>query len=138
MKNLKQKIVVVDDDAGMNQALERLLNAAGYQAVTFSSAEALLEANVASTAACLVFDIHLPGLSGFELHHQLAKIGAKSPVIFITAYEDPAAQARAQDVGAVGYFTKPFPRQILLAAIARATAPRVPQKEERDRITQPH
>jgi FixJ family two-component response regulator len=101
MQNRKQNIVVVDDDVGMNQAIERLLKAA-------------------ATADCLVLDIHLPGLSGFELCRRLHQIGTGPPVIFITAYEDPASMAQAADSGAVAYFTKPFPGQTLLSAISRA------------------
>ena len=106
----------------MSQALGRLLNAAGFQTVAFESAEALLEAKAAENAACLVLDVHLPGLTGFELHHRLVQTGVKPPVIFITAYENPTGQAQARDAGALGYFTKPFPGKSLLAAIARATA----------------
>ena len=120
MPNQNQTIVVVDDDPEMNQAVKRLLNAAGYRAVTFPSAEALLEAGAAAEATCLVFDVHLPGLSGFELRRHLREGGTEPPVIFITAYDDPASRAQAEDAGAIAYFTKPFPRQIFLAAIDRA------------------
>ena len=120
MPNLKQTVVVVDDDTEMNQALERLLNAAGCHALTFPSAEALLEAGAAASAACLVFDVQLPGLSGLELCRQLREGGTETPVIFITAYDDAGSRAEAEEAGALAYFTKPFPRQIFLAAIDRA------------------
>jgi FixJ family two-component response regulator len=106
----------------MNQAIERLLNAAGFRARTFASAEALLASDAAATAKCLVLDIHLPGLSGFELRRHLADAGWTLPVIFITAYDDPDSQAQAQSAGAIAYFTKPFPGQSLVAAITRALA----------------
>ena len=115
-----RNIVVVDDDAGMNQAIKRLLKAAGFQALTFPSAEALLEAGSADTAACLVLDIHLPGLSGFELSRRLQQNGSRSPVIFVTAYDDPASLAQAVDLGAFAYLTKPFLGQNLIAAINEA------------------
>ena len=122
MPNQEQTIVVVDDDEGMNQALERLLSAAGFRAVTFLSAEALLETGGADKASCLVLDIHLPGLSGFELQQRLAQTGARLPVIFITAFDDPDSQARAEACGATGYFTKPFSGQKFVAAITKAMA----------------
>jgi len=120
MSDLRQNIVVVDDDPGMNLALQRLLNAAGFRTVPFSSAEALLESEAAVDAACLVLDVHLPGLSGFELQRRLQENGPRPPVIFITAYDDPASQAEAQDAGAIAYLTKPFPGRSLLAAITEA------------------
>ena len=120
MPKPRPTIVVVDDDASMNQAIERLLNATGYRALTFPSAEALLEADVPSDTACLVFDVHLPGLSGFELYQRLVRNGTDLPVIFITAYDDPDSQARANSAGAMAYLTKPFPGQKLIAAICRA------------------
>lgn len=119
MTDLKQNIVVVDDDEYMNQALKRLLTAAGFHATTFPSAESLLQDGAAAAAAadCLVLDVQLPGLSGFELRRKLQQGGADPPVIFITAYEDPAARAEAKAAGAIEYLTKPFPAQSLLRAI---------------------
>lgn len=112
---------MVDDDAEMNQAIKRLLNAAGFSALTFESAEALLGAGMAANASCLVLDVHLPGLSGFELHRKLKEKGFAIPVIFITAYDDPGSQAQAKDAGAIALFTKPFPGKSLLTAIFNAT-----------------
>jgi FixJ family two-component response regulator len=122
MPEQKSNIVVVDDDAGMNQAIERLLNAAGFRALTFPSGEALLKSGAAAAAACLVLDVHLPGLSGFELCRRLTQDGMVLPVIFITAYDDPDSHAQAKSAGAIAYFTKPFPGQSLVAAITRALA----------------
>ena len=116
----KQNIVVVDDDEGMNQAIQRLLSAAGFQVVTFASAEALLAADGAKEAGSLVLDIHLPGLSGFELHRRLAQSGAAPPVIFVTAYDDPDTQTQATMAGAVAYLTKPFPGRLLTNTVLRA------------------
>jgi FixJ family two-component response regulator len=110
----------VDDDAGMNQAIERLLNATGYRALMFPSAEALLESGLSPDTACLVFDVHLPGLSGFELYQRLVQNGTDLPVIFITAYDDPDSHARADSARAIAYLTKPFSGQKMIAAITRA------------------
>ncbi len=112
--------MLVEDDAGMNQAIERLLNAAGFRAVTFSSAEALLQAGAAATAACLVLDINLPGLSGFELHRRLAMSCTPPPVIFITAYDEETSRRDAIQAGASGYLTKPFSGRSLVLAITKA------------------
>src|SRR5262249_61942837 len=107
-------------DPEMNLAIRRLLNAAGFETETFPSGEALLQAGAAARAACLVFDINLPGVSGLELHRRLNRRGSRLPVIFITAYEDPASQAEAEDAGAIVYLTKPFSGQRLLGAINQA------------------
>jgi FixJ family two-component response regulator len=123
MTHEKISIVVVDDDDGMNQAIRRLLSAAGFRALTFASAEALLEAGTAAQAACLVLDIHLPGLSGFELHRRLIQNGIGLPVVFITAYDDPDSLQQARTAGAIAYLTKPFSGQSLLTAIAGAVQP---------------
>ena len=120
MPDEQQSIVVVEDDAGMRKAIERLLRAGGFKYVSFASAEALLEAAAADTAACLVLDVHLPGLSGFQLQRQLMASGRKSPVIFITAHDDAAARDEAQRIGNVAYFRKPFDGKALLEAIRQA------------------
>jgi FixJ family two-component response regulator len=119
MPDQQQSIVVVEDDAGMRKAIERLLRAGGFQCVSFASAEALLQADAADTAACLVLDVHLPGLSGFQLQRQLMASGRKSPVIFITANDDAAARAEARRIGSVAYFRKPFDGKLFLREIVR-------------------
>lgn len=120
MLDQQQSIVVVEDDAGMRKAIERLLRAGGFQCVSFASAEALLQAGAADTAACLVLDVHLPGLSGFQLQRQLRASGRQSPVIFITAKDDAAVRAEARRIGSVAYFRKPFDGKVFLREIVRA------------------
>jgi FixJ family two-component response regulator len=113
-------VVVVEDDAGMRKALERLLRAGGFQAVLFSSAEAFLGTDATASAACLVLDIHLPGLSGFELRRRLTELGHQQPVIFITAVDDESARDEARQLKCLAYFRKPFEGAALLEAIRRA------------------
>ena len=115
----QQSIVVVEDDAGMKKAIERLLRAAGFQSVSFASAEELLQTEAAESAACLVLDIHLPGLSGLELGRVLAASGRPKPLIFITGQDEPSTRDEAQRLGC-GYFRKPFEGKGLLEAIRRA------------------
>ena len=117
-------IVVVDDDSSMLQALERILRLGVYKTLTYPSAEALLESSSAWRAACLVFDVHLPGLTGFELYEHLARLGTQPPVIFITAYDEPEARDQARAAGAAAFFTKPFSGRELVAAIGRALGAR--------------
>ena len=120
MPDQGKSIVVVEDDAGMRKALERLLRAAGFPPVLFPSAEALLGTDAASSAGCLVLDIHLPGISGFELRRRLTALGHEQPVIFITAVDDESARDEARQLRCTAYFRKPFEGSALLEVIRRA------------------
>jgi two-component system response regulator FixJ len=122
MPTQKQNVVVVDDDMSMNQAIKRLLLAGGFAVETFQSAEALLESDAADNAGCLVLDMRLPGMSGFELQQRLKQGGAERPVIFITAHDLPSSQEQARKAQAVAYLPKPFPGLNLMAAVADALA----------------
>jgi FixJ family two-component response regulator len=121
MPNTMPTIVVVEDDASMSQAIERILRAGGFAAALFASAEAALEAGAAALADCLVLDIHLPGMSGFELYRRLALAGKELPAVFITAHDEPAVREEAERLGGAGsYLPKPFSGRDLLGAVARA------------------
>ena len=111
-----QSIVVVEDDAGMSKAIARLLRAAGFQPVSFASAEELLQTAAVDSAACLVLDIHLPGLSGLELARLLITSHRAKPVIFITGQDEVSLRDEAQRLGCA-YFRKPFAGKELLEAI---------------------
>jgi FixJ family two-component response regulator len=104
----------------MSQAIERILRAGGFASLTFASAEVALESGAAITASCLVLDIHLPGMSGFDLYRRLAVVGEEAPVIFITAHDEPAVREEAERMGASGYLPKPFSGRALLAAVTQA------------------
>jgi FixJ family two-component response regulator len=115
------RIVVVEDDASMSQAIERIMRAGGFAADLFASAEAALESGAAAFAECLVLDIHLPGMSGFELYRRLALSGKEMPGIFITARDEPAAREEAESLGGAGsYLPKPFSGRDLLDAVTQA------------------
>lgn len=113
-------IVVVEDDSGLRQALERVLSVAGFRIRAFADAEELLEASAARTASCLVLDVHLPLLSGFELYERLGKeAGVRPPAVFISAHDEPDARQQATSAGAA-YLPKPFAGRQLLAAVKQA------------------
>jgi FixJ family two-component response regulator len=112
-------ICVVDDDDSLLRALRRLLDATGFQVETFPSAEAFLSRHRGG-ADCLVLDVHLSGLSGLDLQEQLTTSGVKTPVVIITAHDDPPTRERARRAGAVEYVRKPFDDDTLIAAIHRA------------------
>ena len=113
-------ISIVDDDLSVRRALRRLVRSAGYTVETFASAREFLDSLPSGRAACLVLDIHLEGMSGFELQERMAADPAPIPVIFITAQDDVATRERARQTGASAYLRKPFDEQVLLAAIGRA------------------
>lgn len=115
---------MVEDDASMGRAFERVLRAGGFAPVTFASAEAALEAGAASSADCLVLDVRLPGMSGFELYRRLAHSGPRPPVILVTAHDEPAVREEAQRLGASSFLPKPFPGRALLEAVAQALSSR--------------
>ena len=113
-------VCVVDDDVSVLRALRRLIGAGGFDVETFVSAEDFLEFPRRGRAVCLVLDVHLGELSGFELHERLLASGSRVPVLFITALDDAATRERARQAGAVDYLRKPFDDDMLLGAIRRA------------------
>jgi len=113
------QIAVVEDHEGLRRALVRLLQASGHEVSSFASAEELLASDEGRRAACLILDVRLPGLSGFDLRERLACEGSDTPVIYVTAHDDPAARERAARDGAA-FFLKPVDGKALLSAIARA------------------
>jgi FixJ family two-component response regulator len=116
------RVIVVDDNAGFLKGVARLLAHNGIESRTFASAEALLHSGGVQTATCLLLDIHLGGISGIELRRRLAASGSKCPVIFMTANDDEATRNQAANAGCIAYLRKPFARQVLLDAIAKAVA----------------
>ena len=117
---VKPLVAIVDDDPSVRKALARLLTAAHFEVDCFPSAQDFLATGLARAPACLILDIHLGGMSGFELQEHLAASGAGVPAIFITAHDDAATRARACQVGAAGYLRKPFDQHALLQAIYQA------------------
>ena len=113
-------VAVVDDDSGFLRAIGRLLRAAGFDAVPYSSAEAFLADNAHERQDCAVFDIHLGGMSGLDLRRRLAAEGKRLPVIFVTAHDEPATREEAQKAGCSAYLRKPVPGKMLIEAINNA------------------
>jgi FixJ family two-component response regulator len=116
------RVLVIDDDDGMREAIESLLVAAGLPIAGFESAEALLAADDRGGARCIVCDIRLGGMSGLELLGALRARGDACPVILITAHDTPAVRNEAVRLGALAYLSKPFAARELLDAIAGTPA----------------
>src|SRR3954468_14695476 len=105
----KITVAVVDDDASLCKALTRLLGAAGIRSTAYTSAEAFLNESSLPEPDCLLLDLQLSGMSGFELQRHLSSLGRTVPIIFITAYDGPEAREQALRAGGVGYFRKNDP-----------------------------
>jgi FixJ family two-component response regulator len=108
-------IAIVDDDASVRRALHRVVESAGYAVETFGSGREFLEWLPSGQAACLVLDVHMNEMTGFDLQQRLAV-----PVIFITSYEDDSTRDRIKKSGAAGHLWKPFDEHAVLDAIRRA------------------
>jgi len=111
------RVLVIDDDESMREAIESLLDAAGYESTAYASAEDLLVADGVTDALCVITDIKLPAMSGIELLTELRARAARPPVIIITAHDRPGLRDDALRRGASAYLPKPFPGSALLAAI---------------------
>ena len=112
-------VAVVDNDENICRSFGRLLRAAGMQPITYDSAESFLADTKHPQFACLVLDIQLGAISGIELAQRLAAGGGKTPVIFITGQDDPAARVAAEALGCAAYFRKTDSGKEVLAAIRR-------------------
>lgn len=113
-------VAVVDDDPSMLRAMETLLDAHGFGTLLFASAEEFLAQGAATKAKCLLLDINLGGISGIELHKQLARSGSRLPTIFMTALDDEVTRSHAIGAGAIAFLRKPFPARQLIDAIEKS------------------
>jgi FixJ family two-component response regulator len=113
-------IFAVDDDPGFLASVVRLLRSYGLQVRAFPSAEALQQHGDLSSAACLLLDIHLGGISGIELHRQLKRDGSLVPVVFMTGVDSAATRREAEEEGCLAYLRKPFVESDLINAIKQA------------------
>ena len=113
-------IVIVDDDESVQSALQDLMEADGLSARCFGSANEFLESGLQNTAACLILDIRMPGMSGLELQAKLKADRLNTPIIFITAHGDARARMQAMREGAAEFLVKPFDRQVLLDRVRAA------------------
>jgi FixJ family two-component response regulator len=121
-------VFIIDDDRGMRQAVQDLVESVGLRAESFATGQEFLDKKRTSDPSCLVLDVRLPQMSGLDFQQRLTEIGMQIPIIFITAHGDVPMSVRALKSGAVEFLTKPFRDQDLLDAIQQAL--------QRDRIAQ--
>lgn len=120
----RRTIAVVDDEDSVRRALERVLRASGMQVVTFAGGTDLLHALQSFHPQCIVLDLHMPKLSGFEVLESLRQVPGSPPVVVVTGHDSPEARARVLASGASAYLTKPVDEELLLSEIATALAGR--------------
>lgn len=113
-------ISVVDDDVSVREALVGLLQALGFEARGYASAEDFMASDATSQSKCLLLDISMPSMSGLQLHSELAKRGFRIPTIFITADDDQNLRETLLRRGAVACVLKPFNENELRSALDRA------------------
>ena len=116
----KPIVFVVDDDVSVRESLELLIQFAGWQAETFTSAQEFLARPRVQTPSCLVLDVSLPDLNGLELQKLIASERNEMPIIFITGHGDVPMTVQAMKGGAFEFLTKPFADEVLLSAIRHA------------------
>lgn len=125
-------VYVVDDDAQMRVALERLVASAGLPVVTFATPQAFLEGFDRRACACLVLDLAMPGVGGLELQRMLERQARALPIVFLTGHGDVTSSVQAMKRGAVDFLQKPVDGDVLLDAIASALARSAALREAED------
>ena len=128
-------VFIIDDDRGMRQSIQDLVESVGLRAESFATGGEFLERKRTNDPSCLVLDVRLPQISGLDFQRQLAESGMKIPIIFVTAHGDVPMSVRALKSGAVEFLTKPFRDQDLLDAIQQALQR---DRAERDRQAEIH
>lgn len=124
MPGSAHRIAVVDDEADVLVSMQRLLRSQGFAVATYSSGEAYLAARDAQPADCLLLDLHMPGMTGFEVQAKLAEAHSPVPVVILTGHDSAAAQERALAGGAFGFLRKPADGDAILSMIKRAIGTR--------------
>jgi FixJ family two-component response regulator len=126
---------VVDDDDSVRTGVVRLLQAAGYEALGYSSAGEFLLADAERAApGCIVLDVRMPGPTGLELQEALARLDVSLPIVFLTGHGDIPMSVHAMKAGAVDFLTKPVSGKALLGAVQTAVARDAEQRAVRARV----
>jgi len=120
MNSYKPTVFLVDDDNAVRDALELLLDSAGFKTMSYPSAAAFLEKFDRNCRGCLVLDIRMPGMSGMELQTALVEKSIHIPIIFLTGHGNVTMSAKAFRTGAIDFLEKPFDENVLLERIQEA------------------
>jgi len=129
-------VFIIDDDSGVRESIQDLVESVGLHAESFASAQEFLSTERRGGPSCLVLDVRLPGISGLDLQHELKRAGVKIPIIFITGHPDIPMTVTAMKSGAVEFLTKPFREQDLLDVIQRALSRERGVREKRRQLAE--
>jgi two-component system response regulator FixJ len=127
----ERTVHVVDDDAAVRRSLERLLDAAGFRAVSYETPMAFLAAAPGLSSGCVLLDVRMPGMDGLTLQAKLAKLDNHLPVVVMTGQGDVQTAVRAMKAGAVDFIEKPYEDEVLVKAIELALS--LPRQSDRNR-----
>ena len=119
MADNKPVVILVEDDPSVRRALRRLLEISGFQVRAFDRPSALQATSIPDSNACLIFDVHLPEITGVELYQALTASGCHLPLILITGHVDDSTRELTQRVETIAVLLKPFSHHSLLAAIRK-------------------
>ncbi|MCU0787506.1 MAG: response regulator [Verrucomicrobia bacterium] len=120
MSQTRSLVAVLDDEPQMRKALRRLLAAHGFRVADYHRGDEFLAALPSHPADCLVLDLHMPEVSGFEVLAAFAAQQIATPVVVITGHDEPGTMEQAIRLGASAYLTKPVDEMELLSAIQSA------------------
>jgi len=134
MKEEKPIVIIVDDDSSMRTMIARLLDSVGLKSISFSAPEEFLRTSPPDDPACVVLDVHMPGLSGLDLQRELAKAEHQLPIVFMTGHGDIPMTVQAMKEGAVAFLTKPFRNQDLIDAVRQALNVDREARKQRDQL----
>lgn len=116
------RVCIIDDDESVCRSLRRLLAANGFQVEAFSDAQSYLDHGKETPWGCIVLDVRMPGIDGFELQARLGEAGQRVPIVFLTGHGDIPMSVRALKAGAADFLVKPVDEADLLAAVTEAVA----------------
>jgi len=116
----KPVVYVVDDDAAVREALERLVRSAGLAVETFSSAGDFISCPTTDREGCLILDVRMPGMNGIELQDTLNNLNRHIPIVFISGSSTISTSVKAMKGGATDFLEKPFDEETLFKAIEQA------------------
>jgi len=128
------QVFVVDDDHAILRAFSRLLGSAGFSVKTFDSPAEFLVQHDPDVPGCALLDVGMHGMDGLELQAELANVGARRPIVFVTGRDDARTSVRALKAGAMDYLTKPVDGDDLIAAVSSALARDVKARAQRSEI----
>ena len=122
MNSVPLTVAILDDESKFCQAQSRLLTTYGFKVESFETGDQLLAALARQRFDCLLLDLHMPGMTGFDVLERLAGHGPRTPVIVVTGHDEPENATRVRSLGAADYLVKPVNEEDLLESLQRAMA----------------